>query len=340
MAIYTQKQRSWIITAITAVVGVFLLWILRDLIPAFLGAVVMYVLFRPFFGHLIVKWSWPRWLATFSVVIVSFMLLVLPFLVVGVMITDKIQELLEHTDRINEVLVQVQQFVGFDFHDPQTVQRLIGSLQSEVFGGFTWFLSSAGGILLTVSMMYFMLWFMLMNHLKFETSIQRFFPFTRVEVDEFAEELKSSTFGNVLGQGLICLVQAISLGIGFAVFDLPDPFFWGTITFFISFLPVIGAPVIFVPAGLISLAYGNASAGYGILIWGFLLVTNIDNLLRYFISKYFADTHPLITIIGVIAGIPVFGILGLVFGPLLISWFLLLLKIVFKDKNSITRISD
>jgi predicted PurR-regulated permease PerM len=144
--------------------------------------------------------------------------------------------------------------------------------------------------------------------------------------------LKSSTFGNVLGQGLICLVQAISLGIGFLVFGLPDPFFWATITFFISFLPVIGAPIVFVPAGLISLAYGDTTSGYGILIWGFVLVTNIDNLLRYFISKYFADTHPLITIIGVIAGIPVFGILGLVFGPLLISWFLLLLKIIFKVK--------
>jgi predicted PurR-regulated permease PerM len=260
-------------------------------------------------------------------------LLVLPFLIVGVMITEKVQELFQHTDRINDALLQVQQFVGFDFHDPDSIQRIITAVQSDVFGGFSWFLSGAGSILLTVSMMYFMLWFMLMNHLKFETSIQRFFPFTRFEVDEFAEELKSSTFGNVLGQGLICLVQAISLGIGFAVFGLPDPFFWGTITFFISFLPVIGAPVVFVPAGLISLAYGDTTAGYGILIWGFLLVTNIDNLLRYFISKYFADTHPLITIIGVIAGIPVFGILGLVFGPLLISWFLLLLKIVFKEKN-------
>ena len=333
MAIYTQKQRTWLITAITAVVGLFLLWILRDLLPAFLGAVVMYVLFRPFFGQMIVKWHWPRWLATWCVVLISFLLLVLPFLIVGVMITEKVQELFQHTDRINDVLVQVQQFVGFDFHDPDSVQRIITAVQSDVFGGFSWFLSGAGSILLTVSMMYFMLWFMLMNHLKFETSIQRFFPFTRAEVDEFAEELKSSTFGNVLGQGLICLVQAISLGIGFVIFELPDPFFWATITFFISFLPVIGAPIVFVPAGLISLAYGDTTAGYGILIWGFLLVTNIDNLLRYFISKYFADTHPLITIIGVIAGIPVFGILGLVFGPLLISWFLLLLKIVFKEKN-------
>jgi predicted PurR-regulated permease PerM len=333
MAIYTQKQRTWLITAITAVVGIFLLWILRDLLPAFLGAVVMYVLFRPFFGQMVVKWHWPRWLATLCVVLVSFTLLVLPFLIVGVMITEKVQELFQHTDRINDALLQVQKFIGFDFHDPKTVQRLISALQSDALGGFSRFLSGAGSILLTVSMLYFMLWFMLMNHLKFETSIQRFFPFTRFEVDEFAEELKSSTFGNVLGQGLICLVQAISLGIGFVIFDLPDPFFWATITFFISFLPVIGAPIVFVPAGLISLAYGETTAGYGIIIWGFLLVTNIDNLLRYFISKYFADTHPLITIIGVIAGIPVFGILGLVFGPLLISWFLLLLKIVFKEKK-------
>ena len=64
------------------------------------------------------------------------------------------------------------------------------------------------------------------------------------------------------------------------------------------------------------------------MIWGFVLVINIDNVLRYFISRYFADTHPLITILGVIVGIPVFGLLGLVFGPLLISWFVLLSRIV------------
>jgi predicted PurR-regulated permease PerM len=117
------------------------------------------------------------------------------------------------------------------------------------------------------------------------------------------------------------------------IFDLEDPLFWGTITFFVSFLPVVGAPIVFVPAGLIALAYGDSFAGYGIMIYGFVLVTNIDNVLRYFISRYFADTHPLITILGVIVGIPVFGLLGLVFGPLLISWFLLLTKILIKSSE-------
>jgi len=68
------------------------------------------------------------------------------------------------------------------------------------------------------------------------------------------------------------------------------------------------------------------TAGFGILIWGAVLVTIIDNFLRQFISKKIADTHPLITIIGVVIGVPVFGIIGLVVGPFMISFLLLLFK--------------
>jgi predicted PurR-regulated permease PerM len=333
MGLYTDKQRRQLVVIITVVMGLFLLWMIRDLIPAFLGAVVMYVLFRPLFAVFLVKWNFPKWLASLSILILSFLLLVLPFVVVGIMITDKVQILLEHTDAINAILYKVQDFIGYDFHDPATLNKLIQSLQGNLFGSVSSVISGVGGMLLTVGIMYFLLWFMLMNYNKFEKTLARLVPFSREESDQFADELKSSTFGNVLGQGTICLVQAILLAIGFVIFDLEDPLFWGTITFFVSFLPVVGAPIVFVPAGLIALAYGDSLAGYGIIIYGFVLVTNIDNVLRYFISRYFADTHPLITILGVIVGIPVFGLLGLVFGPLLISWFLLLTKILIKSSE-------
>lgn len=326
MGYYTERQRHRIVLIITLVLGAFLLWIMRDLIPAFLGAVVMYVLFRPVFGTMIVKWGWKRWIAALTVILLSFTSLVLPFLIVGYMIAGKVQMLLNHTDAINAIFSRVQEYLGYDFHDPNTINSLLKSIQGQVFGGVGSVLSGVGGLFLTISMMYFFLWFMFINHMKFEKTLIRLVPFTRQQTELFSDELRSSTFGNVLGQGAICLVQAILLTIGFVIFDLSDPLFWGTITFFVSFLPVVGAPIVFVPAGLIALSYGDTTAGYGILLWGFLLVTNIDNVLRYFISKYFADTHPLITILGVIAGIPVFGILGLVFGPLLISWFILLTK--------------
>lgn len=335
MGLYTDKQRRQLVVIITVVMGLFLLWMMRDLVPAFLGAVVMYVLFRPLFAVFLVKWHFPKWLASLSVLILSFLLLVLPFVVVGFMIADKAKLLLEHTDAINAILYRVQDYIGYDFHDPATLNKLIQSLQGNLFGSVSSVISGVGGMLFTVAIMYFLLWFMWMNYNKFEKTLVRLVPFSREESDQFADELKSSTFGNVLGQGTICLVQAILLSIGFVIFDLEDPLFWGTITFFVSFLPVVGAPIVFVPAGLIALAYGDSFAGYGIMIYGFVLVTNIDNVLRYFISRYFADTHPLITILGVIVGIPVFGLLGLVFGPLLISWFLLLTKILIKSTEEV-----
>jgi predicted PurR-regulated permease PerM len=114
--------------------------------------------------------------------------------------------------------------------------------------------------------------------------------------------------------------------IGFLIFGIPDPFFWGVVSVFVCFLPIVGAPIIFVPAGIIELLSGNTFAGVGILIWGGVLVTLIDNFLRQFISKKIANTHPLITIIGVIIGVPVFGLIGIVIGPFIISCFFLLLK--------------
>lgn len=334
MTLYSPQQRRSIIVLITVALGLFLLWELKGLISAFLGAVVMYVLFRPLFGWFIVKARFRKWLSALTVILISFLLLVLPFLVVGLMIGDKVQELITHTDEINRVVLQVQNFLGYNNEQSiQSINELMLSARSELFGGVSFILSGIGDLLLTIAMMYLMLWFMLMRHAGFEHSLVKFMPFTRKETELFALELKSSTYGNVLGQGLICFVQALVMGIGFEIFGLQDAFFWSVITFFISFLPFLGAPLVFVPAGLIALSSGNATAGYGIILWGFLLVTNIDNLLRFFISKYFADTHPLITIIGVIAGVPVFGILGLVFGPLLISWFVLLTKIILTERK-------
>jgi predicted PurR-regulated permease PerM len=117
------------------------------------------------------------------------------------------------------------------------------------------------------------------------------------------------------------------LSLSFYVLGYKDPVFWGIITAFISFVPVLGPPVVFVPAAILQIANGNNFAGWAMLIFGFVVIINIDNVLRFIIAKKVGNIHPIITVIGVIIGIPLFGILGLVFGPLLLSYFILLVKI-------------
>jgi predicted PurR-regulated permease PerM len=78
---------------------------------------------------------------------------------------------------------------------------------------------------------------------------------------------------------------------------------------------------------LLQIANGNNFGGWAMLIFGFVVIINIDNVLRFMIAKKVGNIHPVITVIGVVIGIPLFGILGLVFGPLLFSYFFLLIRI-------------
>jgi predicted PurR-regulated permease PerM len=161
-------------------------------------------------------------------------------------------------------------------------------------------------------------------------------PFRGRNSVHFVQEFKNITYSNVIGQGIVALAQGIFLSIGFIIFKIPDPVFWGMICFFVSFLPIIGSAAVFIPAGLIEIASGDNFSGFGILIYGFIAVANIDNLLRIWVNSWIGNIHPLITITGIVIGIPLFGILGLVFGPLLISFFLLLIRMyeaVYSDNN-------
>jgi len=338
--IYTTYQSRVIIVSLTLMSGLFLLFALKGLFPAILGALVFFVLFRPLNRYLTIKRGWKKWIATWSIMIMSFLVIVLPFLTVGLMIGKRVSALLSQKELIADTIIRVKKFIGVNLGDSGVIDKAINFIQENVFGGVGNLLTGVGELLLTLAIMYFLLYFLLYRSESVEKGIIKYLPFNNRQIKLFATEMKKATNSNLLGQGFIAFVQGTLVAIGFWLFNYQDPVFWGTISFFVSFVPVIGAPLIFVPAAIIAFSSGETRNAYSLLIYGFVLVTNIDNVIRYFISKYIAETHPVITIIGVIIGIPIFGILGLVFGPLLISVFLLMLKIFEVSNHENEIISD
>src|SRR5690606_3220455 len=135
-----------------------------------------------------------------------------------------------------------------------------------------------------------------------------FAPFREENALRFGRELRNITYSNILGQGLIAIIQGSLVSLGYWFFGFSDPIFWGVICTILSFIPVLGPPSVFVPACLIAISQGYTYGDVGMLIYGFVVVTTIDNILRLIIAKRVGDIHPLITIVGVIIGIPVFGI--------------------------------
>lgn len=325
-SIYTKTQSKLLAMGLIVVLGVFLFIFSLHILTALLSAVILYILFKPLFLYLVINRKINKSVSAVIVIMLSFLIIVLPLSGLSVMIINKIANFQNHPEILNDIVNKVQHLVGSNFDLKDMLHKSINDISKWTMGVFSNIMSGAISLFVSLIVLYFSLFFMYKSYEKFESILLKYLPFETKSSLQFATELKKMSYSNILGQGLIGLSQGIIVAVGFLIFGIPDPLFWGFISVFVCFLPIVGAPIIFVPAGIIELSSGNTFAGIGILLWGGILVTLIDNFLRQFISKKIANTHPLITIIGVIIGVPVFGLIGLVIGPFMISYFILLFK--------------
>jgi predicted PurR-regulated permease PerM len=338
MSIFSYKQRNNIILVSIIVLGCFLLYALSELFSSILGAIVLFTIFRPFFLHMVERRGFNRTLAALLIIFISLIVIVIPFLSLSIMVIGKVGSINRDSLPIDKWSVKIDEFAGANLNQPRLAENTLQKLGAYVADLFPSLLSSAASIIITLLVMYFLLYFMFVQMREFEMGLLKYAPFREQHALKFAVELRNSTYSNVLGQGVIALTQGILLANGFWIFGIPDPVFWGVIGSFISFLPVVGAPTLCIPASIILFASGHSVQGILLLAYGLLFIGNVDNVLRMIINKRVGNTHPIISVIGVFIGLPLFGILGLVFGPVLLSYFLLLLEIYETNRMAADRL--
>ncbi|MBA3647120.1 MAG: AI-2E family transporter [Chitinophagales bacterium] len=221
--------------------------------------------------------------------------------------------------------------MGSHFNQPDLVPNTLDKLQDWLVGAFPIAIIRLIGIFLRVLVMYFVLFFLFIHHENFEETLLKYVPFPEKNAVLLSDELKNITFASVVGHGMIACTQGLLLGIGFLIFGISNPLFWGVIAMLLAFIPLVGPPAIFIPAGLVIISLGNVFSGIGIIIYGLIVVGVIEYFIRFFISQKLGKIHPLITVAGLIIGLPLFGIIGLVIGPLLVSYFFLFITLYESD---------
>ncbi len=337
--IYTARQQRVLLIVSLLIIGGFIIVGLSGYVTSFLGAGILYVVLRPWFNALVYKRKWNRTFVTIGLIIFSLLAIVLPFLALSLMLIDRIQYYSQNSGQIMGLVNKVEQLTHFKLTDQKNIQTIISrsaSFASSVLP------SVAGGALdfvVVLGMLFFALYYMFVEEETFLRGLERYLPFKRSILNELGESLKRNVNANVIGQLLICMVQGVLTGVVLWIFGIPDSPFWGVVTFFVSFVPVLGTPAIWLPAGLIQLSQGNTTQGVGILVTGAIVITSVDNILRITLAKRMGDIHPLITLAGILLGVPIFGILGLVVGPLLLSYFIVLIK-VFERQNKRLEIEE
>ncbi|TMI70391.1 MAG: AI-2E family transporter, partial [Bacillati bacterium ANGP1] len=115
------------------------------------------------------------------------------------------------------------------------------------------------------------------------------------------------------------------LGLAFWIVGLPNALFWGVVTMVFGILPIVGSGLVWVPAAIALLVASRPGPAAIITLVG-AFVGNVDYILRPMVFRRWANIHPLVTLVGALAGVPFFGILGLLIGPLALSYFFELVK--------------
>jgi predicted PurR-regulated permease PerM len=313
------------------IIALIILYSLSEYIDAVLGAVMFYVLCRPAMLYLIEKKKWSRSAASWVMLLMVLISVIVPLIIVFNVLTPRILALLEDQSAVTAMLSNVEKLIhdqtGVDIMEESTISRMKESLVDLLSG----FLGQSMSVLADIGVMILFLYFLLKNVGQLEKVLISFLPIKKTNINLFGEELVAQTYSNVLGAPILAIVQGIVASLGYIWFGIPDPWFWGIMTGIFSFIPVVGSAIIWIPAALFLLGNEQTVSGILLILYGFLIISMMDNIFRFAFQKKFADVHPLNTVMGVILGIKLFGVPGILFGPLLISYFIILLKMYKED---------
>ncbi|SCX87452.1 Predicted PurR-regulated permease PerM [Nonlabens sp. Hel1_33_55] len=322
--------RQIFVVLILMVAAVLIIYEMLPYLGGVLAAVTLYVLLVPAQRFFEEK-GWKPWVAATLLLVVSVIVILLPVAGLGLLFTSQIKDAVANSDQITEQIRtqirQIEDYVGFDVV-PAIDGEQVKSTLSYVFSNFA---DSSLTVFIAVGVMFFLLYYMLIERKTWQNATLRYLPLKKKNIKAIGKESIDLVKSNALAIPLVAIMQGIVALIGYYIFGVDNPFFWFGVTVIGSMIPFVGTALGIAPVVILLLAQGETESAIGILIYGAVVVGSTDNLFRLIVQKKLADIHPLITLIGVVVGVPLFGFIGLIFGPLLISLFLLLIKIYKKE---------
>jgi predicted PurR-regulated permease PerM len=325
------NNRQWIILGSIIALGLFLFYSLSPFLTALLGAIIIYNLAQPFISYLINVKQWKRRNAAILIMIISFFVILLPIFVLTTMLTEKVSVVINNPTQIQDSFNKAEEVVYNKFGVHLFTDDAAKKIQEIATSFVPGFINALANTILGLILMYFILYFMLIESGNIQNSISNYLPFTRRDDQLFVTELKNQTLSNAIGIPMLAIIQGSFSYVGYLVSGMPDAGFWAVISAFFSFIPMVGCALVWAPYSVYLLLTGDLFYGFGLILYGVIVVANVDNLFRFIMQKRLADVHPLVTVFGVIIGLKWFGFLGIIFGPLMISYFLILLKMYRKE---------
>lgn len=333
------KVKVVLASAVLILITIELIYGILPYLNAFLGAFILFVILRPINHLLTNKIRLPKNIAALITIIISFVVILLPLYFLIVTVISELQSALSHVNDIPIYLNSLSSlvnslhlestyaFINLNERISQAATSVANYISMVLFG----LIQSIGQRAVEFTIMYFLLYYLFINEgTDVANKLYDVIPFNKHNRDELSEEFSNVVKITVISSIIMALIQGGILAISFYLLHIQGPLLWGSMAAIFSFVPVIGAAAIWLPASIIQFLQHEYVAGIGILISG-IFISTMDNFIRPYIQKKIGSLHPLISLIGIIVGINLFGPLGLVAGPLLLMYFILIVRMFYEE---------
>lgn len=303
--------------------GLGLLVALWPYATGLIGIPVLYVLLQPVHTWLS-RHLHPRPAAGVVVLLAVFLLLGPGLSVAGILVAEA-HDLAAGIFR-SPILAHLSTVRVGSFDVGEELQSLGRSLAGWVSSSAFGLLGTATRLALNVTISLFGLFYLLLRPEEIWRAVQPYIPLSPANTERLRVRFRDITQATLIGTGLTALIQGILVGAGFWAMGLPNGLFWGVVTAIFSILPVVGSGLVWIPGAIALFVDGHLIRGIALVAWGLLAVANVDYLVRPAVARQWAQIHPLVTLVGAIAAVPYLGLLGLLVGPLALSYFFELVR--------------
>ncbi len=319
------KEQYWKISLIVFIIGLGII-LFRQITPflgGLLGALTIYILVRKQMIYLSEKRKMKRNFAAILITAEAILCFLLPLALVVWLLVINLQNINLDPQTIiapfEEAASIIKAKTGYNILGGEVISYVISALPrigQMLMGGISSFA-------VNMFVLVFVLYFMLIGGKKMEQYINDILPFNETNTQHVIHEITMIIRSNAIGIPLLAIIQGGVAMIGYWIFGAPNILLSGLLTCFASVIPMVGTALVWVPIAVYMALIGNWLQAAGLAAFGAIIISQLDNLIRFMIQKKMANIHPLITIFGVVIGLSIFGFMGIIFGPLLLSLFFL-----------------
>ena len=330
MSVKEQYRKYSLITIILGL-GLLLFLKMTPFMGGILGACTIYIMVRDQMLYLTQKKKIRKSVTAIILLIEAILCFLVPLSLAVWLLISKLQTVNVDTATFVDTITNLADWIRRKTEYDLLSKENISSIASILPGIGQFLMGGISSFAVNLFVLVFVLYFMLIGGTKMEQYIYELLPFSDSNKKHVMNEINMIVRANAIGIPLLAISQGAIATLGYYLFDAPSALLFGFLTCFATVIPIVGTTLVWFPLAAYMAISGDWPHAIGLLLYCGLIVTNIDNLIRFILQKKMADTHPLITIFGVVIGLSLFGFMGVIFGPLLISIFILCVNI-FKEQ--------